>query len=234
MTKILWLVLFVLAIPKDLRGQAFEISGIQDTYKGMIGQTIKATVAIRNITEKPVTVVIRRMEAKIGGTQKNYFCLNNDCLDQGVEEYIVKIEPQTVHELQVALDAGLAHGTSLVKYIAYSTSNPLESHEFELNFSVEEFAEKENIYKSSYLTLYNVYPNPVSDYGFIEYKINDDQTNARVVIHNILGNPVSEYSLPPYENKVKIRVDALSAGIYFYTLYVDNESVVTRKLIVKK
>ena len=62
----------------------------------------------------------------------------------------------------------------------------------------------------------------------------NDQIKAKIVVHNILGNIVGEYSLPSFENFVRVKTDDLSAGIYFYTLYIDNEGVMTRKLIVRK
>jgi hypothetical protein len=81
--------------------------------------------------------------------------------------------------------------------------------------------------------LHDVYPNPVSDYAYVDYKILSDRTKARIVIHNILGNSVGEYDLPLAESRIKIRTEELNAGIYFYTLYIDNEGVMTRKLVVK-
>jgi hypothetical protein len=68
----------------------------------------------------------------------------------------------------------------------------------------------------------------------MDYKIHNDQVKAKIVLHNLLGSSVEEHSLPPLETRLKIRTDNLDAGIYFYTLYVDNEGVITRKLIVKK
>jgi hypothetical protein len=68
----------------------------------------------------------------------------------------------------------------------------------------------------------------------VDYNIINDDIEAKIIIHNILGNAIEEYDLPAAENKVKIRAESMNAGIYFYTLYLDNEGVVTRKLIVKK
>jgi hypothetical protein len=104
----------------------------------------------------------------------------------------------------------------------------------DLNFSVEERTSKEDIYASNHIILHDVYPNPVVDYAFVNYDLLNDAMEAKIIIHNILGNPIEEYSLPSTENRVKIRADAMDAGIYFYTLYLDNEGVITRKLIVKK
>jgi hypothetical protein len=84
------------------------------------------------------------------------------------------------------------------------------------------------------MTLHDVYPNPVVDHAVVDYRILNDQVKAKIVIHNLLGNVVGEYALPSMENYVRFRTEGLSAGIYFYTLYIDNEGVMTRKLIVRK
>jgi hypothetical protein len=201
----------------------------------MIGETIKAPLRFRNTSDKVITLIIRRVNGQIGSTQKNYFCLDSNCLDQKVEDYIIKIEPgQVLNNFQVALEAGLVSGESALKYVAYSKSNPGQSVEFELNFNVTEKPEKESIYSSRFVTLHDVYPNPAIDQAVVDYKILNDKVEAKIVVHNLLGNVVGEYSLPILENLVRVKTDELSAGIYFYTLYVDNESVMTRKLIVRK
>lgn len=218
-----------------LAAQTFELTGQLESYKGHIGDIIKAPVKFKNIGEKPVTLIIRKVNDQIGTTQKNYFCIDNTCLDQKIEDYIVKVDPgQILSSFHIALEAGLAPGVSSVKYIAYNKSNPSESLEFELHFVVDEKPEKQSIYSSHIITVQELYPNPLTDVGYMDYKITSDRVKAKIVIHNILGNAVGEYDLPAYENKVKIRTDELNAGIYFYTLYVDNEGVMTRKLIVKK
>lgn len=218
-----------------LFAQAFELAPLQENYKGLIGEVIKAPLRFRNISDKPLTLVVRKVNAQIGGTQKNYFCIDNNCIDHKTEEYIIRIEPEQSYTLlQIALEAGLAAGVSSVKYVVFNKSNPSETMEMDLTFLVEEKSKKENIYSSRFLTLHDVYPNPVSEYAFVEYTLANDQVKAKIVLHNILGNPIDEYALTPSESKVKMRVDALNAGIYFYTLYVNNDGVVTRKLIVKK
>lgn len=234
MKKCLWLIVCNL-IAAGLAAQSFEISGLKDIYKGLIGETIKAPLQIRNNSDKNLTLVIRRVHAQIGGTQKNYFCADNNCLDQKIEDYTLKIEPgQTLNFLQVALEAGLAASHSAVKYVAFNRTNPADAVEFELNFQVEESPEKQDIYASRHIMLHDVYPNPVSEHAFVDYKVLDEKIKAKIVIHNLLGNSVEEYPLPSGENRVKIRADGLNAGIYFYTLYINNEGVITRKLIIKK
>src|SRR5688572_915085 len=118
-----------------LKAQNFELSGLQDSYKGSIGDLIRAPLLLKNNTEKPITLIIRKVDTQIGSTQKNFFCVDNNCLDQRTEDYIVKVEPgQTLQNFSIGLEAGLVEGFSAVKYLIYNKSNPAESRQFELNF----------------------------------------------------------------------------------------------------
>jgi hypothetical protein len=229
------LLLSVLALAACVQAQSFEISGIQDNYTGLIGDIIKAPVRIRNTSDKTIYLLVRKISAQIGGTQRNYYCIDNNCLDQRIEEYTLRLEPdQIMSSLHIALEAGLAQGQSSIRFHVINKANSSDIVEFELNFQVEEKAEKEHIYSSRHMTLYDLYPNPVSVDAFVAYKMYDEQIKAKIVIHNILGNPIEEYTLPFVDEHVKIKAETLTAGIYFYTLYIDGEGVITRKLIVKK
>lgn len=233
--KIAMLVVLVIGLNCTLYAQGFEITGLQDNYTGTIGETIKAPVRFKNTSDKTINLVIRKITGQIGSTQRNYICIDGNCLDQRVEDYMIKLEAgQTLSTLQIALDAGLVSGESVVKYQVYNRINPGQTIEFDINYNVEERPEKENIYSSRYVTLHDVYPNPVVDQAVVDYKILDERVKAKLVVHNLLGNVVREYVLPSIENFVRVKTDDLTAGIYFYTLYVDNESVMTRKLIVRK
>lgn len=234
MRRILWV--FFLCMPAfGVLAQSFEVGYVQDIYRGYIGETVKVPLTFTNTTEKPLTLVIKKIGSNLGGTQKNYFCLDKTCLDQRVEDFLIRLEPrQTISALEIALEAGLANGISSLKYMVFNRYNSAETVELDLNFSVEERSGKADIFTHPHIILRDVYPNPVVDFAFVDYDVINDEVEAKIVIHNILGNAVDEYNLPAAENKVKIRAESMNAGIYFYTLYLDNEGVVTRKLIVKK
>lgn len=234
MRRTLWL--FFVCMPTfGLFAQSFEVGQLQDIYRGYIGETVRVPLSFTNTTEKALTLVIKKLSSNLGGTQKNYFCPDKECLDQRVEDFLIRLEPgQTLSTFEVGLDAGLANGISSVKYLVFNRYNSTETLEFDLNFSVEERSAKQDIFTHPHIVLHDVYPNPIVDFAFVEYNMISDEVEAKIVIHNILGNPVDQYNLPAAENKVKIRAESMNAGIYFYTLYLDNEGVVTRKLIVKK
>lgn len=234
MVKGLLLAIMIL-VGTCLYGQGFEIAPLQETYKGLIGETIKVPLRFKNTSDKPITLIIRKVSEQIGSTQKKYFCIDNNCLDSKVEDYIIKVEPgQSISNFFVALDAGLNETESTLRFLAYNKSNPHQSIEVDLNFEVEEKPDKATIYNSRFITVYDVYPNPAVEEAFLDYHLANDNVNAKILVHNILGNIIGEYSLSSLEKRVRIKTEDQSAGIYFYTLYVENEGVMTRKLIVKK
>src|SRR5690606_22346565 len=163
------LVLAVILLNTWASAQSFEMNSLQDTYKGHIGEVVKAPIIFKNTTEKPITLVVHKIQEQIGKTQKNFYCLDNNCLDQKTEDFTLKIEPgQSLNGFQIALEGGLVSGTSLVKYVVFNRTNPGHSIEFDLNFQIEE-AEKKSIYESRQILLHDVYPNPSTEYAFVNY-----------------------------------------------------------------
>lgn len=226
---------WLLLLSFNLVAHEIEITGIQETYKGTIGDIVRAPLHFRNNSNKPITLIIRKSGGQIGTSQKNYFCRDGNCLEEGIEAVSVTIGAgETLENLQVALEAGLVPGISSVHYLAYNKADPSQVLELDLNFVVEEKPARSMIYNSRSVTLQDVYPNPASDYAFVDYKVLGDETKAKIVIHSVLGNSMGEFELSVFENQAKIPTADLNAGIYFYTLYVDGEAVMTRKLIVKR
>ncbi|MBK8291991.1 MAG: T9SS type A sorting domain-containing protein [Flammeovirgaceae bacterium] len=90
------------------------------------------------------------------------------------------------------------------------------------------------LFQSKDITIHDVYPNPVQDHAFIDYQLHNENVKAKLVIHNILGRPLDEYELNSSETRAKIQTEEYTSGIYFYTLYLDNNGILTRKLIIRK
>lgn len=142
MRNFLWLFFFCFA-SLELLGQSFEVGEVQEIYRGYIGETVKVPLRFTNTTPRALTLVIRRVSANLGGTQKNYFCPGNDCLDQRVEDFIIRLEPnESLTDFEIGLDAGLANGVSSVKYLVFNRYNSSDSLEIDLNFAVEERSAK--------------------------------------------------------------------------------------------
>jgi hypothetical protein len=219
----------------ELVAQSFEVSGVQENYRGFIGDVVKAPLTLKNNTSKPINVVLKRISSQLGSTQKSFLSIAGNHLDSQVEDIIVRLEPgQTLSNVAINLEAGLVPGFSTTKFVLFNKSNPTDSYSLDLAFLIEEKGERTNIFQSPSIIVYDIYPNPISDHAYVQYQILRERVSAKIVIHNVLGNPLSQYELPAHDTQVKMAAESFNPGIYFYTLYLENEAVMTRKLIVKK
>jgi hypothetical protein len=215
--------------------QQFDVSYATEPIQASIGETTQTPLRIRNNDLKPLTLNVRKIQSTLGSTQKSYYCLNGNCNDTKTEEITIRLEPgQVLTDLYIALDAGLSSGASALRYSVYNKANPSESIEFELNVAVDEMVERKSVYDSKFITLHDVYPNPAIETAHIDYNIHLKEPTYTLTIRNLLGNIMSQYILETMDTKLKIRTDDLNTGIYFFTLYIDNEGVMTRKMMVKR
>lgn len=237
MKKLYCVILFLSISFVSARAQSFELVDAPKTVNVAIGERFVLPVTIRNTTDRPVQLIVRRGDRILGTGQINYFCWGSDCFEPGVERMPVsrKLEARSSSDqFKIILETGLNEGFSTVTYQIYDRDNPMDVIEYEVTFNIEERRSADRIFESRDIRINDVYPNPVTDYAIVDYNLLDRDVKAKVVIHNVLGSIMAEYELPYLENKVKIQTGEYNAGVYFYTLYLDNDGVMTRKLIVRK
>jgi len=216
-------------------GQSFDLVEPQDAFQTGVGETLKIPIRIRNNTDKPQTYVIRKVQGELSSSQKGYFCMDKNCLEVGMEEFTKKVEPgQTLANLFYTLETGLMAGQGNFRFEVFVRGNPKEIVEYNADVTVGEKLTRDLVFQSKDITIHNVYPNPVVGTANMDYRIHNETMKAKIVIHNVLGKSVGDYEMPFFENKIKILTEELPAGIYFYTVYLDNSGVLTRKLVVRK
>lgn len=215
--------------------QSLEFIDLQETYLASVGETVDIQLKIKNTTDKAQIYVIRKVYSDMGSTQRGYFCIGKDCLEQGMDEFTKRLEPgETLEGLIFTVETGMMTGQNSFKFEVFPRGNPSAALEHNVAINVAEKGAKSLVFQSKDITIHDVYPNPVSDMAFIDYTIHNEQVKAKVVIHNILGRTMNETELPTSETRIKIQAEELATGVYFYTLYLDNNGVLTRKLIVRK
>jgi hypothetical protein len=233
MTRCCLIFLSILAFASAVRGQGFELVDKQDYYQAAISETFQIPVRIKNTTDKAQFYVVRRGPAGMTGFQKGYFCLGRNCLQQAVDEFTWRLEPGETLDLYYTLETGLVTGQATLQF-EISAKGAQQAMAHHINVQIDEKREISFVFQSRDITIHDVYPNPVVDQAFIDYRIHNESVKARVVIHNVLGRTMNETDLPVFESKIRLQTDELATGIYFYTLYLDNDGVLTRKLIVRK
>ena len=235
MIRNLCLILLILLTGSFASGQSFEVSGVPETVNGHISQTLRIPIKIRNTTDKPQIFIIRLAESDFRATQKGYFCLDGDCSDSQSLEISRKIEGNSsLSGLSFVVESGLVGGLNNLSFEVLVKGNGAVRQEFPVQLLIDEKGLKNIVYKSPQLTLHDLYPNPVATMGFMDYELHQENIKAKIVVHNILGSPVGEQELPFFETRAKISVEDLAPGVYFYTVYLDNDGIVTKKLIVRR
>ena len=101
------------------------------------------------------------------------------------------------------------------------------------SYIVDNEGEMENKIQQS--KLYNNIPNPFSEKTEIRFEIPDDVTSAQLMICNLNGVELKSYNLTQKGlGSVIIQGSEFAAGIYLYTLLVNNQIVDTKKMILTK
>lgn len=95
-------------------------------------------------------------------------------------------------------------------------------------------ANKDYLFSSDDISVSNVYPNPANDYVQFDYALNNRDVQAYIVVHDVLGGNIGEFPLPAYDRQLKIPTSNINPGVYFYTLRLGNENVITKKMVIRR
>lgn len=234
--KLLTTILLSFGLFTAAHTQSFEIVTQSKTHTGGIGKRITAPLQVKNVSDRTIHIIIKRIAKVIGTGQESFFCWNGICYGEEINKVplSISIAPgKTSDVFESVLQAGLGPGFSLVRYLIYDRENTSDFIEHEVTYTVVDETGKKNIFQSEELRINDVYPNPVVDFVIVDYNL-QKAVKAKIVIHNVLGSIIGEYDLTYLESTLKIKTEDIKPGVYFYTLYIENDGVMTRKLIIRK
>jgi hypothetical protein len=78
----------------------------------------------------------------------------------------------------------------------------------------------------------SAYPNPATNAVMISYDIKNNYSEGKITFTDMLGKKVAELGITGKQGNTKADLSQMPAGIYFYSLVIDNNAVSTKKLIV--
>lgn len=229
----IWLFLLGCMITLGGNAQNFELIDRLDNYQAGFNQMVRIPLKIKNNTDKAQFYIIKRTRADLNESQKGYFCLDNKCLEASITEFSKRIEPGEITNLSFTIETGGQQALNTLRFEIFPKGNTTDIIEQNVTLAIDDRLQR-SIYQSREITINDMYPNPVQDQAVIEYKIHNDYSKAKIVVHNVLGRSMAEYELPSNDTHIKLQVDDFAPGVYFYTLYVNNSGVLTRKIMVRK
>ena len=79
----------------------------------------------------------------------------------------------------------------------------------------------------------NAFPNPAVSDLTIGYSIDANYNSANVDLYDVLGQKMMSRQINNLKGQVKLNVETLNAGIYFYAVKVDGQTIRTERVIVR-
>ncbi|WPR73943.1 T9SS type A sorting domain-containing protein [Algoriphagus sp. NG3] len=206
-------------------------------FRGDLGSEQRKTVFIQNETSQTKTYLLKSLRGNIGSSQKVRICIGEQCFDPKKELAKIKLTlapGELLTDLYLVFDMGIATTRGSFDLSFVNENNLRDVFVVEARYEVEDPSIKVDKFDHDDIILSDVYPNPSVRTAQFDYTIKNQAVKARISINSFIGNPVANYELDPGRNTLPINVSDLNPGIYFYTLFLDNKNIVTKKLVVKK
>ncbi len=204
-------------------------------FSGKIGDSHRKSLIIQNESKEPKEFQLKFIRGNIGTSQQVKVCIGQRCYDPKKEFSKIKLilGPNEIYtDLYLEFDLGITETRGNFDLHFANPNNAREMFVIEATYSVANTANEESNFKD--IALGSIYPNPSNKVAQINYEFKNPIANARINIISFIGNPVAEYVLDPNQKSLVINVADLNPGTYFYTLFVDNKNIVTKKFVVKK
>jgi type IX secretion system substrate protein len=244
MKKILLLATVMLATITFANAQDFSLS-----WDGtMLGDTASSDsldagahelvfeAIFHNNTSSRVSIKVIRKNIYILEGDTNYFCWGA-CWPASMDTSAVSMEIDAggssgVFDFSAHYKYNGSHfGISQVEYTFYNVDNPDENVKVITKYEIEPDGINETILEN--VSISNLYPNPALDFVTLDYDLPAEVDAANIKIVNVLGSVVKEQRLETGTNKVRLDLSNLNNGIYFYSIFLNEEIFSTKKLIVR-
>lgn len=75
------------------------------------------------------------------------------------------------------------------------------------------------------------YPNPAKNYTIVEYTLPKESNNGKLIFYDSIGTAVKSFNVDKNFKNLKISVEDLPSGLYYYSLEVDSKIIGTKKMV---
>lgn len=238
MTRIVLLLLLIIS-SHIAQSQNLEVwIDDKDIVTCPMGTIVETNVSFRNNSDLPIVLQVKKLKEKLQKNQGAFFKLGHKMtgLRSSISQNTYTIQPgETSSEFVAYFSTGFHEGKSEVTYRFFNKDKKSDYQDLTIKYDVSTTVKTNKLFINHQINISFMYPNPATHYGEFAYKMSrETSSKAEITLHNVLGGEVGRFSLPFNENILRINFKDLDAGVYFYTLVLDDHSVVTKKFVVKK
>lgn len=186
---------------------------------------------------KNVKVRMTVLSTPPGCTNDVFFCDPIACypasIHLSVAPFSIAAEDTSFGALIPHIAAGTCCGDYAVSYCLFDVADESDSVNVMVYYTVSGNHCTNGIgeLKDEYI-LGNAFPNPASGTVTISCRINESR-NATLALYRMTGEQITEYPVPG-SGTIVLDAGSLPAGIYFYSLNVNENTTGFRKLVVTK
>lgn len=198
---------------------------------------LKGQVFLHNDAEVALEIWARKIEQDVLPNTFNTFCWSDFCYDVSVFESqgALTIEAGAT---SVAADfygqyfpEGLS-GTTIVKYEFFSRNESFETVGVTVHYTADATSATGPVTRQTRIS--DPRPNPARDYTLFDYQLPPDLGSAKLIIRNLTGSVVKEISLDPAGSRLRLETNDLGNGIFLYSFMVNDQVILTKKLVVNR
>lgn len=92
----------------------------------------------------------------------------------------------------------------------------------------------DDVFGSNNSGISEAYPNPATSNVRMNYSLKPGWNDASLEVYSMLGSKVQTRNISEQSGTLNLDVSALPAGMYFYALNVDGNTISTKKMLVTK
>ncbi|MCH7399274.1 T9SS type A sorting domain-containing protein [Belliella sp. DSM 107340] len=206
-------------------------------FSGKIGNSQRKSLIIQNESDQTKEYNLKFLRGNIGTSQKVKLCIGDVCFDpkKDLAKVKLKLKPNEIFtDLYVEFDYGIVETRGNFEFHFVNPENNRDLFVIDAIYNVTNPNAVENEVDHKDISIGSVYPNPSNRIAQIDYNFKNPRATAKISINSFIGNPVAEYRLDPRQETLVMNVADLRPGVYFYTLFVDNKNIVTKKLVVEQ
>lgn len=229
-----WLWLF---LPTISEAQQIRVLSEELQFSGDLGSSQRKSIILQNESSQSKTYLLKNFRGNVGSSQKVKICIGEQCFDpkRDLAKIKLSLHPgEIMTDLYLEFEMGIVETMGSFDLFFVNAENIRETFIVEARYSVSNPDTKIDEFDYKEIKLSDVYPNPSSRVAQLDYQFNNPKVKAKITINSFIGNPIAEYELDPGRNSLSINVSDYKEGIYFYTLFLDNKNIVTKKLQIKK
>jgi len=204
-------------------------------FSGTIGSSQRKSLIIQNESNQAREYSLKFLRGNIGSSQNVKICIGEKCFDpkRDLSKIKISLGPGEIFtDLYLEFEMGITETKGNFDLHFYNSTNIRDVFVIESVYEVFSPSADETNHKD--ISIGSAYPNPTHRTAQIDYLIKNPNAIVKISINSFIGNPVAEYQLDPLQKNLVINVADFNPGVYFYTLFVDNKNIVTKKLVVKK